>query len=61
MPQKKESFCVLVLAAGKGTRMHSRTPKVLQTLLDKPLIHYLLAAVENAEVENVAVMLGLCV
>ncbi len=60
MPQKKESFCVLVLAAGKGTRMHSRTPKVLQTLLDKPLIHYLLAAVENAEVENVAVMLGFC-
>ncbi|WP_291322753.1 bifunctional UDP-N-acetylglucosamine diphosphorylase/glucosamine-1-phosphate N-acetyltransferase GlmU [Desulfonatronospira sp.] len=33
---------VLVLAAGKGTRMHSPLPKVLQKLLDKPMLWYLL-------------------
>ena len=33
---------MLVLAAGKGTRMHSPLPKVLQKLLDKPMLWYLL-------------------
>ncbi len=33
---------VLVLAAGKGTRMHSSLPKVLHPILDKPMIWYLL-------------------
>ncbi len=33
---------VLVLAAGKGTRMYSSLPKVLHPLLDKPMIWYLL-------------------
>jgi bifunctional UDP-N-acetylglucosamine pyrophosphorylase/glucosamine-1-phosphate N-acetyltransferase len=30
----------VVLAAGKGTRMHSSRPKVLQTLLGEPMLHY---------------------
>lgn len=33
---------VLVLAAGKGTRMKSRLPKVLQVLGDKPLLGHVL-------------------
>ena len=40
----KKPFCVLVLAAGKGTRMHSSTPKVLQSMLEEPLLYYPLAA-----------------
>lgn len=32
--------CVLVLAAGKGTRMHSDLPKVLQPLLEEPMLRY---------------------
>lgn len=35
---------VLVLAAGKGTRMHSDKPKVLQTMLEEPMLHYVLDA-----------------
>lgn len=34
----------LVLAAGKGTRMHSRVPKVLRTLLGEPMLSYVLKA-----------------
>lgn len=34
----------LILAAGKGTRMHSPRPKVLQELLGEPMLAYVLAA-----------------
>ncbi len=35
----------LILAAGKGTRMHSETPKVLQRILEEPMLRYLYDAV----------------
>ena len=35
----------LILAAGKGTRMHSDKPKVLQTVLGEPMLRYVLEAV----------------
>jgi bifunctional UDP-N-acetylglucosamine pyrophosphorylase/glucosamine-1-phosphate N-acetyltransferase len=34
----------LILAAGKGTRMHSDTPKVLQPLLEEPMLAYVYKA-----------------
>jgi len=37
---------VIILAAGKGTRMASSLPKPLHPLLGKPLIEYVLAAVQ---------------
>lgn len=37
---------VIILAAGKGTRMESSLPKPLHPLLGKPLIEYVLAAVQ---------------
>ena len=37
---------VIILAAGKGTRMVSSLPKPLHPLLGKPLIEYVLAAVQ---------------
>ena len=39
--------CAVVLAAGKGTRMKSKKPKVLHTLCDRPMIRYVLDAVEE--------------
>ena len=36
---------VLILAAGKGTRMYSDTPKVLQRILDEPMLRYVYDAV----------------
>lgn len=36
----------VVLAAGKGTRMHSDRPKVLQEVLGKPLLAYVLDALK---------------
>jgi len=38
---------VLVLAAGKGTRMYSPLPKVLQKLLDRPMLWYLLTTLSR--------------
>jgi len=41
-------LAALVLAAGKGTRMRSRLPKVLHSLVGRPLLDYALAAIEGA-------------
>lgn len=48
----------LVLAAGKGTRMKSATPKVMQPLLEEPMLYYVLQAVRAAGVEDTAVVVG---
>ena len=37
----------IILAAGKGTRMKSETPKVLHTIFDKALVAYVLDAVNS--------------
>ncbi len=37
----------IILAAGKGTRMKSETPKVLHTIFDKSLVDYVLEAVNK--------------
>ena len=42
------SCCAVVLAAGKGTRMHSSAPKVLKTILGEPMLHYVYAALDQA-------------
>ena len=38
------SCCALILAAGKGTRMHSKKPKVLHTILGEPLLGHVAEA-----------------
>ncbi|MDR1659147.1 MAG: bifunctional UDP-N-acetylglucosamine diphosphorylase/glucosamine-1-phosphate N-acetyltransferase GlmU [Desulfovibrio sp.] len=48
----------LVLAAGKGTRMHSDRPKVLQTLLGEYMLAYVLAALRPHFAENVWIVAG---
>ena len=53
-------LCVLVMAAGKGTRMKSATPKVLQPVLDRPIIDYVIRNVLSAGInqEDLAVLVG---
>ncbi|MCR5259072.1 MAG: bifunctional UDP-N-acetylglucosamine diphosphorylase/glucosamine-1-phosphate N-acetyltransferase GlmU [Desulfovibrio sp.] len=48
----------LVLAAGKGTRMHSDRPKVLQTVLGEPMLAFVLAALEPEFGEDVFIVAG---
>ena len=54
----ENKFCALILAAGKGTRMKSDLAKVLHVLDGKPLLHYSLAAAENAGAEKIVVIIG---
>jgi UDP-N-acetylglucosamine diphosphorylase/glucosamine-1-phosphate N-acetyltransferase len=48
----------VVLAAGKGTRMKSELPKVLFPVLGRPMIHWVLDALEKAGVDKVVVVVG---
>ncbi|HPT57856.1 MAG TPA: NTP transferase domain-containing protein, partial [Casimicrobium sp.] len=49
---------VVVLAAGKGTRMKSRLPKVLQPLAGKPLLAHSLASVAALKPAQTVVVVG---
>jgi bifunctional UDP-N-acetylglucosamine pyrophosphorylase/glucosamine-1-phosphate N-acetyltransferase len=49
---------VVVLAAGEGTRMKSRTPKVLHTLCGRSLLGHALAAASDLTPERLVVVVG---
>ena len=46
----------IVLAAGKGTRMKSATPKVLHELCGRPMLWYVLRALRGAGVDEMVVV-----
>ncbi len=48
----------LVLAAGKGTRMHSERPKVLQTVLGEPMVVHVMNALAPHFGENIWLVVG---
>src|SRR6266550_1633834 len=48
----------VVLAAGLGTRMKSELPKVLIPVLGRPMIEYLLDALDAAGVSRTIVVVG---
>ena len=56
----KTSFKAVILAAGKGTRMKSSMPKVLHEIFSKPLVGWVIDAINNIlgedKVENVVVV-----
>ncbi|WP_456476172.1 bifunctional UDP-N-acetylglucosamine diphosphorylase/glucosamine-1-phosphate N-acetyltransferase GlmU [Oceanithermus sp.] len=52
------SFAVVILAAGKGTRMKSALPKVLHPLLGRPLVAYAARAALDAGAERVVAVVG---
>ncbi len=48
----------VILAAGKGTRMKSELPKVLFPVLGRPMIHFVLDALQAAGVHEQIVVVG---
>ena len=48
----------VVMAAGKGTRMKSELPKVLYPILNRPMVEYVLDALELAGVDKIIVVVG---
>jgi bifunctional UDP-N-acetylglucosamine pyrophosphorylase/glucosamine-1-phosphate N-acetyltransferase len=49
---------VVVMAAGKGTRMKSRLPKVLHKLAGRPLLSHVLSTVDAVNARSVVVITG---
>jgi len=54
----KRKLAVVVLAAGKGSRMKSDRPKVLHPLAGRPMIGHLLATVETLAPERAVVVVA---
>lgn len=48
----------VVMAAGKGTRMKSELPKVLFPVRGRPMLHYVLDALEAGGVDRIVVVVG---
>ena len=48
----------LILAAGAGVRMKSKTPKVLHQILGRPMISYVLDCVRSLGIEKIGVVVG---
>ncbi len=52
------TFSVIILAAGKGTRMNSRLPKVLQPLAGKPLLEHVMNQVSRMNADRIITVYG---
>ena len=49
---------VVILAAGQGTRMKSKVPKVLHKVLDKTMVDYVIDASVEAGAEDICIIVG---
>ena len=49
---------IIILAAGKGSRMGSEKPKVLTDILGKPMLSYLLSTVQKIQSHKPIIVLG---
>ena len=52
------STTVIILAAGKGTRMHSSLPKVLQPLAGRPLLGHVIETAKKLNADNIITIYG---
>ncbi|MEN8292757.1 bifunctional UDP-N-acetylglucosamine diphosphorylase/glucosamine-1-phosphate N-acetyltransferase GlmU [Acinetobacter radioresistens] len=52
------STSVIILAAGKGTRMRSYLPKVLQPLAGRPLLGHVIETAKKLQAENIITIYG---
>ncbi len=58
MAMTERSLLVVVLAAGEGTRMASRLPKVLHQIANRSMLHHVLETTRQAGASRVAVVVG---
>ena len=54
----KEKTAAIVLAAGLGTRMESRLPKVLHPLAGRPMVGHLMETLAGVDLERIVVVVG---
>jgi bifunctional UDP-N-acetylglucosamine pyrophosphorylase/glucosamine-1-phosphate N-acetyltransferase len=52
------SLSVVILAAGKGTRMRSSLPKVLHKVADKPMVSHVVDAARQLNADNIYLVYG---
>ncbi|MGB5445454.1 MAG: bifunctional UDP-N-acetylglucosamine diphosphorylase/glucosamine-1-phosphate N-acetyltransferase GlmU [Psychromonas sp.] len=52
------SLSVVILAAGKGTRMCSNLPKVLHKIADKPMVQHVIDTVKSIGADNIHLIYG---
>jgi bifunctional UDP-N-acetylglucosamine pyrophosphorylase/glucosamine-1-phosphate N-acetyltransferase len=53
------NLAVIIMAAGKGTRLKTKRPKVLHQIGGKPLVEYVIAAANHlVALENILVVIG---
>src|ERR1700684_1989355 len=53
-----ETAAVVILAAGEGTRMRSRAPKVLHTLSGRSLLGHAISAASDLDPQRLVVVVG---
>src|SRR4051812_34968239 len=59
VPKKASpSLAVVVLAAGKGKRLKSRTPKVLHPVCGRPILWHVLRAAQQLKPKTIAVVVA---
>ena len=58
MSNQPRSMGILILAAGRGARMRGGKPKVLQSLLEEPMVYYPIRAARDAGFEHIAALVG---
>lgn len=53
-----DGLCVLILAAGEGTRMESQLPKVLHSVGGRPMVYYLLRLANAMKPSGIGMVVG---
>ena len=53
-----QSLTAVILAAGHGTRMRSRTPKVLHAVCGRPMLDWVIDAVRDAGADKIKVVIN---